>query len=213
LKKAVLYIALCFVLVAPLAFGQYDILRQSDEWQPLHDVLVEGNIFLRMPGALEYDWFPSDTKIPEYTLGYVMPDTSNPLATDSYIVLGHHKVYVYPSATFRLSKCGIIPLSGRFEFVTEETAQDPKPITIETRKSRGEYTYGNLLIEVTPDSGIFIAMRGVGQAWFKDHFLQTHILQENNEIYYPLYGKTSVAKRLGTLWQKPPQSFGNLKAH
>lgn len=212
MNKAVLTVILSFMLVVQFAFGQFEVLRQSNDWEPLEHAQIEGNIFLRMPGALEYDWFPSETKIPEHTLGYVMPDASNPLATDSYILLGSHKILVYPSATFRLTKKGIIALSGRFEFITEEEDKS-RPIVIETRKCQGEYCFGNLLMEVTPDSGIFIAMRGVGQAWFKDHFLQTHILKDNQEIYHPLYGRTTATKRIGTLWQKPPQSFGNLKAH
>ncbi len=193
-----------------VAYSQYEIMQQSNEWVPLNDVTIEGNIFLRMPGALEYDWFPSNTKIPEHTLGYVAPDSNNPLATDSYITIGSHSIIVYPSATFRLAKTGIIPLSGRFEFNSQEGKQF---ITINTRKAVGEYRSGNLLIEVTPESGIFIAMRGKGDAWFKDNFLTIHEFKNDAEICCPPYAKTIVSRRVSSIWNNPPQTFGNLASY
>lgn len=175
----------------------------------LENVVVKGNVLARKPFGVYYDHIPENVKIPENSVILAIPDKQNPLATDSAIIIGSHTITLFPAASLRLTKEGIVPLTGRINLNTQE--ENSPPLFIDTRKCHGEYYYGNLFIEMDPEDNIFIAMQNTGKAWFKDTSLTLFELNDSYELLFPLYGLATSKRKLSTFWNSPPKTFGNLK--
>lgn len=175
----------------------------------LKNVVVKGNVLARKPFDVYYEHIPENVKIPENSVILAIPDNQNPLATDSAIIIGSHTITLFPAASLRLTKEGIVPLTGRINLNTQE--ENSPPLFIDTRKCHGEYYYGNLFIEMDPEDNIFIAMQNTGKAWFKDTSLTLFELNDSYELLFPLYGLATSKRKLSTFWNSPPKTFGNLK--
>ena len=140
---------------------------------------------------------------------FVPPDSNNPLATDSVILLNKHKVVIYPASSVKILKNGFVPLSGRVELSNED--ESLPGLKFESRKYVGEYIYGNFKIEVTPDSGTYFAMSGEGYAWIKDRDRKTIEFKRNTELYFPLYGNFTTSRTLSSFWNERPSNFGKIR--
>lgn len=140
---------------------------------------------------------------------YNPPNSIAPLATDSMVLIGSHTLILYPASSIKILKDGFIPLSGRIELNDED--ENCHGLKFCSKKYVGEYVYGNLKIEVTPDSGTFFAMFGEGYAWIKNISRKTVELKRNTELYFPLYGESTTSKSLSGFWNDKPSNFGNLR--
>lgn len=171
--------------------------------KPLSGVELRGFFFVRLPGqhdfiAQNYDYLPANTMV------LVKPDTKNPMASGSVLIVGSHSIILYPGATLRLLADAVYPISGRFAISAAENAE---PLRILTKNFIAEYISGNLLLEITPDNGTYVVMRDKGNAWLKDAGRKIFQLQPGQELFFPLFGAT-VEQRLSSFWSEPPTSFG-----
>ncbi|MDD3001299.1 MAG: hypothetical protein PHF29_06060 [Candidatus Riflebacteria bacterium] len=208
-KSYLTLIFLCCVLFLTNTYANAETKLDYKNFNLLENVTVKGNVLVRTPFSVYYEWLPEDAKIPENSVIQVIPDAQNPLASDSAVVIGSHTITLFPAASLRLTKEGITPLTGRINLNTQE--ENFPPVVINTRKCHGEYYYGNLFIEMDPEDNIFIAMQDNGKAWFKDNSLTVYELNDSFELLFPLYGATTSKRRVSSFWKESPKTFGNLK--
>ncbi|EKD81897.1 MAG: hypothetical protein ACD_39C01582G0001 [uncultured bacterium] len=162
-----------------------------------------GPCYFRLPGFHSFVLQNGSCSMPEGTLITVRPDVEMPTATGSCLLVGSYTVTMLPGATVKAVKRGFIPLSGRFVF---NGAGDETLIFL-NRVFELHYRSGELLLEITPDDGIFIAMRNKGDAFVKDLQRSIYDLKPGQELHFPLFGKTKLKKRLSGFWEDPPTGF------
>lgn len=165
---------------------------------------INGYYLIRLPGSSKYIQ-NTLTKLPDNII-FSIPDINN--ASNTSFTLDGHLVKAYPGTVFKISKSSFIPLSGRFEFTSDETATNS--INIIANNCNAGYSYGHFLIEATPDNGIFFAMKNNGSAWIKDHHRKVFELKSGQQLQVPLFGESILRNRVEAFWGKEPSSFGNL---
>lgn len=171
--------------------------------QPL---TIQGKYFIRLPDSSRFSENPVDERIPDGSIVSI-PKVRN--ASTSILLLNGHKVVLYPGATFKWRKTVLTPLSGRFEFSSEEGSGFDS-VNIATKNCNAGYKYGRFLIEATPDNGVFFAMRNSGSAWIKDIYRNVFELKAGQQIHIPLFGQAVSKNRLEAFWGKESSSFANL---
>lgn len=197
-----LFIALCCFFPAFAAAGASEVFRYRVE--------LPENVYLRVPGQTEFSLYKSGDTICPNSLITVKPLAKDSLATDAAILIGSHSLTLLPGSTLRILADGIYPLLGRFE-INSETASEP--LMIVSRRFTGGYGSGKLLIEATPDNGVFVAMRNKGDAWFKDSYRKIFQLQAGQQLHFPLFGETLQKEGLDGFWAFQPAGFGLLRPH
>ena len=165
---------------------------------------IEGNHLIRLPGSSKYIE-DKLTTVPDNIIIFV-PEANN--ASNSILNLDGHSIKLYPGSVFKISKGFFMPMSGRFEFTSDETATNS--INIIANNCNAGYSYGHFLIEATPDNGIFFAMKNNGSAWIKDLSRKVFELKQGQQVQVPLYGNSVIRSRVESFWGKEPSSFGNL---
>ncbi len=165
---------------------------------------INGYYLIRLPGSSKYIQ-NTLSKLPDNII-FSIPDINN--ASNTSFMLDGHLVKAYPGTVFKISKSSFIPLSGRFEFSSDETATNS--INIIANNCNAGYSYGHFLIEATPDNGIFFAMKNRGSAWVKDHYRKVFELKSGQQLQVPLFGESILRNRVEAFWGKDPSSFGNL---
>jgi len=168
-------------------------------------VLTPG-FYLRTPGSVAFRLIDATQTIEPGSILTVKSFFSSPLATETRAVCGSHTISFFPGATVKILKDCLQPLSGRIE-ITSEAATEP--LEIRTAKFSGEISDGRLLLEVTPDNGIFVAMRNRGQAWFKDRSRKIFELENGHELHFPLFGPTVEMPVVSGFWSDQPSSFSS----
>ncbi len=167
-------------------------------------VAIEGNYLIRLPGSGRYIQ-KNLPKLPDNTI------ISIPLenASNSLLILDSHNIKLYPGAVFKISKGSFIPMAGRFEFSSEEKTAT-STINIVANNCNAGYRYGHFLVEVTPDNGIFFAMKNKGLAWVKDIYRKVFELKQGQQVHIPLFGQSKLRNTIEAFWGKEPSSFGHL---
>jgi len=171
----------------------------------LQDCLVlTPGFYVRDPGAVAFRLINATQTIEPDSILTVKSFFSSPLATETRAVCGSHTISFFPGATVKILKDSLQPLSGRIE-ITSEAATEP--LAIRTARFSGEIFDGRLLLEVTPDNGVFVAMRNRGQAWFKDRSRKIFELENGHELHFPLFGPTVEMPVISGFWSDQPSSF------
>lgn len=171
----------------------------------LQDCLVlTPGFYVRDPGAVAFRLINATQTIEPDSILTVKSFFSSPLATETRAVCGSHTISFFPGATVKILKDSLQPLSGRIE-ITSEAATEP--LAIRTARFSGEISDGRLLLEVTPDNGVFVAMRNRGQAWFKDRSRKIFELENGHELHFPLFGPTVEMPVISGFWSDQPSSF------
>ena len=165
---------------------------------------INGNYFIRLPKTSKYT-NPTLKKYPDNTI-YSIPDINN--ASNSTILLDGHEIKVFPGSVFKISKGFFVPLAGRYEFASDETATNS--INIIVNNCNAGYSFGHFIIEATPDNGVFFALKSSGRAWVKDSFRKVFELRQGQQVHVPLFGASVLRNRVESFWGKEPSSFGNL---
>ena len=93
-------------------------------------------------------------------------------------------------------------------FNSDENATNS--ISIVANNCNAGYSYGNFLIEVTPDNGVFFALKNKGSAWVKDVNRKVFELKQGQQIQVPLFGSSVLRNHVEAFWGKEPSSFGHL---
>lgn len=166
-----------------------------------------GDFYLRQPSGVRFTLLNPETRLSENSILTVPASAENPLASDSYLMLGSHTLVCYPGTTIKILSDSITPVLGRLEIISKGSSE---PLRIQAKKYSGEILDGNLLVEVTPDSGTFVAMRGKGDAWFKDLSRQIFALNSGSQLHFPLFGPTR-EESIGSFWSEPPSSFSSAR--
>ena len=165
---------------------------------------IEGEYLIRLPGSSKA--VHNNNKVFPDNAIYSIPNKEK--ASDTILLLDGHRIKLYPGASFKISKGLLIPLVGRFEFSTSDNEADS--VNIAANNCNAAYTYGHFLIEVTPDNGVFFAMKSKGSAWVKDIARKVYDLKQGQQIQVPLYGQTVLKSHVESFWGKKPSSFGHL---
>ena len=165
---------------------------------------VTGDYFIRLPRSSRYIRNPLST-IPENAIVSI---NENNNASESFLLLDGHRIKLFPGAVFKISKGSFSPLVGRFEFTSDETASNT--INIVANNCNAGYSYGHFLIEVTPDNGVFFALKNKGLAWVKDVSRKVFELRQGQQVQVPLFGPSVLKSRVEAFWGKDPSSFGHL---
>ncbi len=165
---------------------------------------IIGDYYIRPSGSSRYIRNPLPT-IPDRAI-ISIPDNDN--ASDSFLLLDGHKIKLYPGAVFKIQNSSFFPLVGRFEFSSDETATNS--ISIIANNCNSGYSFGHFLIEVTPDNGVFFALKNNGRAWVKDISRKVFELKQGQQVQIPLYGPSVLKSRVEAFWGKDPSSFGRL---
>lgn len=160
--------------------------------------------YYRSPGSVGFKLCDDNQVLESGSILTVKSSFISPLATETKILCGSHTISFFPGATAKILADGLQPLSGRIEIVSEKALE---PLVIHTARFSGEINDGHLLLEVTPDSGTFIAMRNRGQAWFKDRSRKIFELESGHELHFPLFGPTVEMPILSGFWADQPSSF------
>ena len=164
--------------------------------------------FCRPASGTAFIPIPPDGKTPPAgSLLTVRSSFENPVATNSELLVGSHTVTFYPGATVRLLENGLYPISGRLTIMSQPASE---PLNLLAQRFSGAILSGNLLIEVTPDEGTYIAMKKKGSAWFKDRARKIFELKNTGQLHFPLFGETVDQPELSGLWSLPPSSFAQL---
>lgn len=198
------------ILLTLVVFGAMFALVQLAyaEVAVLHNVKTTGECYIREPGQVNFSLPISGNNLSVNTIVTVKSDVSHSMATCSTVLLGSHTLILFPGSTVRLLAEGIYPLAGRFEL---NTASSSESLQINTRKFSAAYNFGNLLVEVTPDSGTYAALRNKGDVWFKDSARKIFQLQPGQQLLFPLFGETIEQDRLSGFWTASPTSFAAVR--
>lgn len=167
-------------------------------------ISINGYYLIRLPGSSRFIHNTS-TNLPDNSI-FSIPDTNN--ASNTSIMIDGHLVKAYPGTVFKVSKGSFIPLSGRFEFSSDETATSS--ISIIANNCNAGYSFGHFLIESTPDNGVFFAMKNKGNVWIKDQHRKVFELKPGQQLHVPLFGESILRNRVEAFWGKEPSSFNNL---
>ena len=165
---------------------------------------IDGDYQIRLPDSGRYVSDKSG-KFPDNVI-ITIPNKN--IASTTFLILDGHKVRLYSGASFKISKGSFIPLIGRFEFSSDD--EDLNTINIIANNCNAAYTFGHFLIEVTPDNGVFFAMKSKGSAWVKDVYRKVYELKPGQQVQVPLYGSSVSRNHVESFWGKNPSSFGNL---
>ena len=165
---------------------------------------IVGDYFIRLPHSSRYVR-NTLSNLPDDVI-FCIPEIEN--ATSTTAIVDGHSVKLYPGASFRVSKASFIPLTGRFEFSTLETAG--KSISIVANNCNAGYFCGHFLLEATPDNGVFFAMKDKGRAWVKDISRNVFELKAGQQVHIPKFGNGVFKNRLDAFWGKAPSSFKHL---
>lgn len=166
---------------------------------------IEGNYLIRLPGSSRYIK-NNLTSFPENCI-FSVPEKDNN-ASFSMLILDGHNIKLYPGTVFKVSKGSFYPMSGRFEFSSDENATNS--LSIVANNCNAGYNYGHFLIEVTPDNGVFFALKNNGSVWVKDVYRKVFELKQGQQVQVPLFGETRFKSRVEAFWGKSPSSFGHL---
>lgn len=169
---------------------------------------VTGGVFIRCPGQKSFVLASDSTLLPVDAIALARPDTRQPLASSAQIIVGSHSIILFPGASLRCLENGFYHLSGRIEIDTENAAV---PLVFQSRKFFLRYLSGNLLLEVTPDSGTYVALRNKGDAFIKDENRRIVELEADQEIFFPLFGPLKKNNRLSSFWNIPPTGFASAR--
>lgn len=165
---------------------------------------IEGNLYARFPGSKDFLLATDTQAIVHGTILLAIPDVNHPVASNTFLVIGSHSVTLFPGALVRLLPRGLYHLAGRIELNSEQSWQ---PLLIFAAKFYLQYGSGNLLSEVTPDSGTYVAMRGKGDAFIKDQNRKIIELEADQEVFFPLFGQVKIQGRLSSFWDGAPTGF------
>ena len=166
---------------------------------------IEGDYSIRLPNSGKYIRNYSG-KLPDNIIISIPND--NKQASDSIALIDGHRIKLFQGASFKISKGSFIPLLGRFEFNSDETATNT--ISIVANNCNAGYSYGNFFIEVTPDNGVFFALKNKGNAWVKDVNRRVFELKQGQQVQVPLFGASVLRNHVEAFWGKEPSSFGHL---
>ncbi len=168
-----------------------------------------GDFYLRRPSGVRFSLLRSNDEEPltKNSILTVRSSAEYPMATDSRILIGSHTLVCYPGTTLKILSDAITPILGRLEIISREASE---PLRILTGKYSGEILDGNVILEVTPDSGTFVVMRDKGNAWFKDMYRRVFVLQPGSQLHFPLFGQTR-EETAGSFWTAPPSSFSTAR--
>ena len=164
---------------------------------------ITGDYYIRLSWSSRYIRNPLST-IPDNSIISIADNN----ASESFLLLDGHQIKLFPGAVFKISKGSFCPLVGRFEFSSDETASNS--ISIIANNCNAGYGYGHFLIEVTPDNGVFFALKNKGLAWVKDVSRKVFELRQGQQVQVPLYGPSVLKNRVEAFWGKDPSSFGHL---
>ncbi len=166
---------------------------------------IEGDYSIRLPNSGKYirNYLG---KLPDNII--ISVPNNNKKASDSIAIIDGHRIKLFQGASFKISKGSFIPLLGRFEFNSDETATNS--ISIVANNCNAGYFYGNFFIEVTPDNGVFFALKNKGNAWVKDINRKVFELKQGQQVQVPLFGSSVLRNHVEAFWGKEPSSFGHL---
>lgn len=165
---------------------------------------IEGEYLIRFPGSSSYTK-DNTSDFPENAI-ISIPDKKYSEPVNS--VLDGCSLKLYPGVSFRISKGYFLPLTGRFEFISNAIAT--KSINIIGSNYNAGYMNGHFLIEVTPDNGVFFALKDKGIAWVKDSARKVFSLKNGQQVHIPMFGAGVIKNRLESFWGKAPSSYGAL---
>lgn len=131
-----------------------------------------------------------------------------PLATDTFIVAGSSTLILFPGAVIKYDKHGFKPVNGRIQLVGSDLRDK---FFIADRKFELYLEKGNIAIEVTPDSGTYIAVRDKSEGIVKTFERKIIELANGMEIHFPLFAAETVRKRISSFWEKPPAAFSSVR--
>lgn len=192
----------CLCLVFSVVFGILANMVIAAE-KPAESIFFSGPFYFRLPGYRNFVLQSDCPAVPVNTLVAVRPDVNNPMASSSQLLIGSYTVRMLPGASMKMADRGIVPLSGRFLF----SGEGSEPLVFISRYYELRYRRGSLLIEVTPDSGTYIALRGKGDVFVKAFDRRIYDLKANQELFFPLFGSARLSKRLSGFWSDPPTGF------
>ena len=175
--------------------------------EQIPSISFAGPCYFRLPGFRSFVLQHDFSEVPVDTLVTVRPDVNNPLATDSRLLVGSYTVTMLPGAVLKISARGFVPLTGRFVFAGE----GDRAIVFASRAYELYYKSGRLLLEVTPDDGTFIVLRGKGDAFVKGLNRRIYDLEAGQEIHFPLFGEAKLRNRPGGFWNDPPTGFSSAR--
>ncbi len=171
-------------------------------------VSLSGNFYVRNPRSVTFERWEAEDILVADSLLTVRSSVQVPLATDSAMTVGSHTITFFPGAMIRLLKNGIYPVAGRLKIVSAEASE---PLNLFARKFSGAITDGTLLIEVTPDNGIFVKLENNGAAWFKDLGRNIFELNHSQQLHFQMFGETLTQSNPSGFWSGPPGSFSSLR--
>ena len=167
-------------------------------------VEIIGDFLLRVPGSSSY--IKSELKsFPEDSI-FSIPDLEN--ASSSTLIIDGQNIKLFPGTVFKVTKDYLLPLAGRFEFNNEDS--EANTINVVANNCNAGYVYGHFLIEVTPDNGVFFALKNKGNAWVKDISRKVYVLKQGQQLQVPLFGNTVLKRSVDYFWGKAPSSFKHL---
>jgi len=148
----------------------------------------------------------------QYSLPYGIYATRNcsamPLATDTFIAAGSSTMILFPGAMVKYDKFGFRPLTGRIQLVGTDLSDK---FIIAARKFMLHLDRGNISIEVTPDNGTYIAVRGESEGIIKTFERKVIELANGMEVHFPLFAPEKISKRISSFWTKPPTAFSSVR--
>lgn len=158
------------------------------------------------------DFFLLDDQTMSESLAFgiyaVRHDLYFPLATDTCIYSASSTMTLFPGSVIRFDQSGFMPLTGRIHLSGNDFGDK---FAVRNRKFELLIERGNVFLEVTPDDGTFIAVRGETTGIIKTFERKIIELENGSEIHFPLFGKEKISKRLSSFWNSPPSSFSALR--
>lgn len=197
IKLFVLVVFLCFFAI--LCEGSRDGIAETARF--------EGICYIRLPGFRNYILQENISNPPEGSFITIKPSVESPIATQSVMLIGSYSMIMYPGAVLRINEKSSTPITGRFVI----SGRGEEPFILISRYFELQFFDGEVMIEVTPDNGTYIAMPKKGDAFVKDLYRNVYDLKSRNELYFPLFGESKLSKRLSSFWQDAPTAFSVIR--
>ena len=171
---------------------------------------ASGSLFLQTPDSKGFFPLTEESMAEPLAFGIyaVRNDINFPLATDTFFFSASSTMTLFPGAVIKFDKYGFKPLAGRIQ-ISGDDLRDR--FIVRNRKFELLIEKGNVLIEVTPDEGTFIAVRDETSGIVKTFDRKIIELENASEIHFPLFGREKVSRRLSSFWESAPSSFSALR--